>query len=442
MTCLVNCRRIEGSRLNRIVVLTRCYPAPFSSAVYGVFQRLRVLLEAAAGVSTSLKIVFLVDKVASGNTSSDEVTRELERHWGIRASVATYFYPDSNPTNWSTYVLPVFGITRHPDFLPTSGSSLVAEVLNAIEPDTELVLVHRLHAAMALGLSSLLRQPLVMDLDDVEHKKFLRELRLPPFWPGKYLKYLQLPALLLGEIGVIRRCADTFVCSDLDRRYLQRLLPSANIGVVPNSVRFPPSIVRPQGDSLLFLGTYTYGPNVDAAEYLVNDIFPLIRALWPSVELVIAGNKVERLPSFPVPRPGVRFMGFVPDVAELYRAAAVVCCPIRSGGGTRIKIIEAAAYGLPVVSSTVGAEGLSLVDGRDILIRDKPREIAEACVKLLADRELASSIGQRAREAVACYERDAIIAQVSERLIAAASARRRTSRRNDSGSAARNVGPE
>ena len=95
-----------------------------------------------------------------------------------------------------------------------------------------------------------------------------------------------------------------------------------------------------------------------------------MREACPDARLIVAGNKPERIPSFAQRPAGVEFTGFVSELEMLYRRAAIVCCPILSGGGTRIKILEAAAHGKAVVSTVVGAEGLELRDGVEIALRD------------------------------------------------------------------------
>jgi glycosyltransferase involved in cell wall biosynthesis len=103
----------------------------------------------------------------------------------------------------------------------------------------------------------------------------------------------------------------------------------------------------------------------------------------------------------------------VEDLSALYRRTRVVCCPIRVAGGTRLKILEAAAYGKPIVSTTVGAEGIEFRDGQEIFLRDEPASFAAACAKLMADTSLGEQMGAAARRVVGrLYERDVVIEQI------------------------------
>jgi glycosyltransferase involved in cell wall biosynthesis len=108
--------------------------------------------------------------------------------------------------------------------------------------------------------------------------------------------------------------------------------------------------------------------------------------------------------------PGVEFTGFVDDLASLYRRSKVVCAPILSGAGTRVKIIEAAAFGKPIVATRIGAEGLHMEDGRELLVRDDPASFAQACIDLLQDSIHCERLAKMARQsAISHYNRAAIV---------------------------------
>jgi glycosyltransferase involved in cell wall biosynthesis len=111
--------------------------------------------------------------------------------------------------------------------------------------------------------------------------------------------------------------------------------------------------------------------------------------------------------------PGVEFTGFVDDLEGLYQRSRVVCAPILAGGGTRIKIIEAAAYGKAVVATRVGAEGLNMRDGVELLLRDDPGSFADACLQLLNDAVLCERLGRAAYATVVrCYDRANIVSLI------------------------------
>jgi glycosyltransferase involved in cell wall biosynthesis len=159
-----------------------------------------------------------------------------------------------------------------------------------------------------------------------------------------------------------------------------------------------PLVRRPSGSNLVFVGSMNYIPNVDAAEFFVNDVLPLIARERPDVTFTIVGAR----PSAAVRRlaedPRVSVTGPVDDVRPYYAAAAAAVVPLRAGGGVRMKILEGMALGVPMVSTTIGAEGLSLEHGRELLIGDTPQELADAAIGLLRDPALGDRLARAARE--------------------------------------------
>jgi glycosyltransferase involved in cell wall biosynthesis len=117
----------------------------------------------------------------------------------------------------------------------------------------------------------------------------------------------------------------------------------------------------------------------------------------PTAILKIAGAPPDKIPSYRSGIQGVEFTGFVKELDDLYRKSRVVCAPILSGGGTRVKIIEAAAYGKPIVSTRIGAEGIEMQDGKEFFLRDDPESFAQACIRLLNDHAMCRQMGLTAR---------------------------------------------
>jgi hypothetical protein len=279
------------------------------------------------------------------------------------------------------------------------------------------VFFFRLAAAVPALDLALDRTDAFLDIDDVEHKKFMRDVGQPPHWRLKPALYFQVPGLWLGERRVVSRMRTAFVCSEIDRKYLRRTMLLHNVEVMPNAVQRIVEGPLSTEPNVMFIGAYSYAPNVIAAEYLIREIWPRLRLLKPEAQLLIAGSRPEAIATFEAPPPGVRFLGFVEDLDALYRQVRVMCCPIQAGGGTRIKILEAAGYGIPVVSTKVGAEGLTLVDRDEILLHDDPQQIASACARLLEDDTLALRMGKAAQRRVrAEYGRDAIVQRMTRML--------------------------
>jgi glycosyltransferase involved in cell wall biosynthesis len=178
--------------------------------------------------------------------------------------------------------------------------------------------------------------------------------------------------------------------------------------VVPNGITLTESSESPASEGqvqekvLLYIGALGYGPNIDAIEYFVKNIFPLILKNEPNVQLWIAGN-TQWAPNhiFELTKnPSIRVLGFVEDLRQLYAKANVFVVPIRLGGGTRIKILEAASFKKAIVSTQIGCEGLDFAHGEGIWIADDPATFSKACLELLNNRNKNLLMGQCARKVV------------------------------------------
>jgi glycosyltransferase involved in cell wall biosynthesis len=192
------------------------------------------------------------------------------------------------------------------------------------------------------------------------------------------------------------------VCSSCDGDVLREISPVRQF-VVPNVVDVEKYAPAGGGDgrTVLFVGAMDWLPNQDGADFLVFDVLPRLRQLVPNVRVVLAGRNpspafISRFASFP----DVSFTGTVAELRPIIARSAVCVVPLRIGSGTRLKILEAAAMAKPVVSTTLGAEGLDLRHGQEILLEDKPRAFAEAVALLLTDHARASAMGAAARLAV------------------------------------------
>jgi sugar transferase (PEP-CTERM/EpsH1 system associated) len=188
--------------------------------------------------------------------------------------------------------------------------------------------------------------------------------------------------------------------SELDAEGLRELAPTARVEVIDNATDTEFFTPRPGGErrELIFAGAMTWYPNRDAMIWFCREILPLIRERVPDVVM----NVVGRGPGPVLEQVGndddaVNVLGFVDEVRDPMAAAAVYVVPLRVGGGTRLKILDAMAMGKAVVSTTVGAEGLDLTPGEDIVLADEPRDFADRVVELLDDDTRRVSIGQAAR---------------------------------------------
>jgi glycosyltransferase involved in cell wall biosynthesis len=203
---------------------------------------------------------------------------------------------------------------------------------------------------------------------------------------------------------LLRQFDGCTVVSQWERANMLNITPDyRHMMVVPNGVdldRYKGNFGAPEPSTLVFPGALTYSANFDAMEFFLHKIFPLVKTARPGIILRITGKTddvpVDRLPL----DEGVILTGYLDDVRPTVARSQVCVTPLLSGGGTRIKILEAMALGTPVVSTRKGAEGLDVTSGEDILIADRPNEFADAILRLLGDETLRARLVANGRKLV------------------------------------------
>lgn len=190
-------------------------------------------------------------------------------------------------------------------------------------------------------------------------------------------------------------------CSALDREMLRKINPNIDAVVVPNGV--DTDFFRSTGDeiipnSMIFAGGLSWLPNRDAMQLFMSEIWPILKDKVPNVTMtVVGGGPPEELTAMARKDSNFKVTGFVVDVRPLITRAAVYVVPIRVGGGTRLKILDAMAMGKAIVSHSIGAEGIELTHGKDVLIADSSEDIAAAIISLFGDSQRRQELEQMAR---------------------------------------------
>lgn len=212
--------------------------------------------------------------------------------------------------------------------------------------------------------------------------------------------------LLRRYEGEICRAFDAVLAvSEEDRRALEEVSGEGrNFRVVPISVNtdeVQPVCRVAEADRIVTLGTMFWQPNVDGILWFVHSVLPLIRREKPDAALDIIGARPPKeVVAFGEQDRLIRVTGYVEDPLPFLERAGVMVVPLRAGGGMRVKILNALAQGLPVVTTSIGCEGIAVEHGQHVLIADTPAEFARAVVQVLRDRSLASELGRRGRRLI------------------------------------------
>ena len=256
--------------------------------------------------------------------------------------------------------------------------------------DASYDLIWLVRAPVVAAAGRLPDGPVILDLDDLNDVVALEGASFARSRAARWTARIESRRWAAYQRTIAAGVAAMGVCSELDRTRLGL----ANAVVIPNGYEADPAAAtdgaaRQVHDppALMLQGSLLRPPLADAATRLARDILPLVRADLPNARLLLVGPADASTRALGA-LDGVEAPGFVPDMAPWLAAADVVAVPMRWGSGTRIKIIEAFAHGIPVVSSTLGAEGLDVEDGTHLLIADEPGAFAAACHRVLTDPDL------------------------------------------------------
>jgi glycosyltransferase involved in cell wall biosynthesis len=248
------------------------------------------------------------------------------------------------------------------------------------------------------------RPPVVLDEHNIEYDLQRQEARSASGLLRRLYHSVNWRKVRREERAAWESADGVALTSAPDEARLRALLPVVRTAVIPNAVDpdlFRPARDGPTGDgrTLLFFGLMSYLPNADGVLHFLEEIWPRVAARHPRARLqIVGGGATAAVLKHQGPR--VEISGLVPDVRPHLARAAAVIVPLRMGGGTRLKIIEAMSMGKAVVSTTVGAEGIAALHERELLIADEPEPFAAAVGRLLDDPALAHRIGLAGRALV------------------------------------------
>ena len=383
----------------RILFLSQCLPFPPHSGVtnrtYHILRELQREFDVAlvafsrrnhqpdsasrASATANLRLVVSDAREAAVIGSEWSTALKLRNHLSSLLTGKPYIFYDYS----------------HQDF----GRAL-REELNLAQPD----LVHLDSMDLYRWLPSLPAVPIACTHHNVE-SELLRQRadRIPRRATRAYMRH---QANLVEKIE--RRLSPRFdinvMTSERDAEHLRALARGARTSVVPNGVDIdyfrPTSPLGIVPGRVSFLGPTYMFPNRDAVDFFLADVWPIIKRRCPETTFHLVGkNSVDEKLRFEA-HSGVRCEGYVPDIRPTFAETECSVVPLRIGGGTRLKILDAWSMGKAIVSTSIGCEGLETVDGRNILIRDDAKGFADAVVQILSDAALRERLGREGRMTV------------------------------------------
>jgi glycosyltransferase involved in cell wall biosynthesis len=328
-----------------------------------------------------------------------EITKEAIQKFSrfCRIELVDRPLPSRNATLLRTVFSGAYPIERRmmPEMYALLEKLLSENIFDLVHLDASHMGKYGLWIKERFGLPIILRQH---NFETLIYKRFAANAK-NPF--AKIVAQIHAKRMLDEETKFLQGSDAVIAISPEDERLMKEIAPLAKFWVIPAGVDtdyFMPQPSDSKENSILWIGGMDWDPNRDAVEYFAKEIFPLIVERFPNAAFTIAGTGTERLTSFASPLNGkIRLLGRIPDIRSELAKAKVMICPLRVGGGMRLKLLDFFAAGKAVVSTHIGAEGNLGIDGKHLLLRDDPRSFADAAISLLENDILRNRLGANAR---------------------------------------------
>jgi len=252
----------------------------------------------------------------------------------------------------------------------------------------------------------------------LQKRAFENDVRNIKRLPVALYSLIQTRRLADFEAKVCRMVNHVTCVSQEDAEALRALVPTLNPNVVPNGIFLSDYTsnfkLQTSNFKLVFTGKMDYRPNIDAVLWFAHEIFPKIKNEIPETEFVIVGQKPTQAVKSLESINGIKVTGAVDDIRPHIGGATVYVAPLRMGGGTRFKLLEAMALKKPIVSTTIGAEGFAIQNGREMLIADDANSFAQATITLLRDESKRRALSEAGYEFVKRYDWGEIVPRIEE----------------------------
>ena len=367
----------------------------------GVMQRSFNLLKKAGTENKVYLCTFNQKAWLRGDDEILEAKREMERYCRIVKVVP--IPSDVLRVSWYFLVLKSF-FSGRPYSVNWITSREMKEAVRTAIQEYEPDVIHCDTIGLEQYVPSRYLSSTILNHHNIESQMMLRRAQKEThplkkvyfFWEGQKLKFYEKK--VCPAVGV------NVVVSDLDKERLKQLVPGARVRVVKNGVDvsyFRPMKGKTVPHSLIFAGSMDWYPNEDAMLYFIERIWPKIKGNYSDVTLTIAGRRPsQNLKEAAYSDPSIRITGFVEDIRPYIDQSEVYICPIRDGGGTKLKLLDAMAMGKPIVTTTIGAEGLEVRNGEHVLIADDPETFGKRICLLFENEDLRYGLTRNGRRFV------------------------------------------
>ncbi len=393
-TSRLNRTDCEDDRVMKILFISHLLPYPPRG---GAFQRTFNLIRQ---ISHNHQVHLLAIAQRAHQDTTAKIQEAVEALQKYCKFVKAFRAPgDSSTFRWGFLLFSNLFSTKPYSVWKFQSPQMVEEIRRIISRG-HFDLIHIDTIDLVDYLDDSLGLPIVANHHNIESDLLARRAAAEKNLLAKFYLRLQAQKVRKLERRHAPRFAVNLVVSAQDKKRFESIAPTAEFEIIANGTDvdyFKPS-TNTDTRELIFVGGLGWFPNRDAMLYFSSEILPLIQKQVPDVVLNIIGRTPPaELSKMAALNPAIRLHGFVDDIRNLMARAAVYVVPIRVGGGTRLKILDAMAAGKAIVSTTIGAEGILAADGSDILFADTAESFAERVVQLLNDKQLRRRLETNAR---------------------------------------------
>lgn len=382
----------------KILWLSHLVPYPPKG---GVQQRSYNLIKEVAKYHDVTLLAFNQKAIISDN----HTLAEAKRHFSHFCERVDFFSIVSDASRFQKLLLLAKGLITTSSYnmawLKSEEYSLaVSKALGGMKYDV----IHVDTISLAYHLPTDNKVPVVLNHHNIESTMLQRRSENEKNLLKKLYFFQEYKKLEKSEKKICKKVSLNVTCSDLDSQRLQKIVGEANCLAVPNGVDlhyFNTLDTQRKKGHLIFAGGLSWYPNADAMRYFIEKIWPLLMERIPRVHMTIIGkNPPDWLTTYAAKYENLRVTGFVDDVRPYLSEAYIYVCPIRDGGGTKLKVLDALAMGIPLVADPIACEGIDVSDGETVLLAETPMDYVDKIDLLLSDDTLCQTLSHNSRELI------------------------------------------